>query len=202
MSSATKYLSAPERRAMTVQAVLELAAAVNPAEITTMAIAARMGLSQAAVFRHFATKDDVWQAVMEWVSEELLARARAAAAGAERPLAALEAVFMAHATFAVEHPGVPRIFFSELLRKDATPAKVALEAMLQEYGQILAGLLEQGRDAGEIGASVDPAVAVPMFIGAIQGLVIRSLLSGDMGQAMRLAPQTFDLYRRAVGRRA
>ena len=85
-------LSSPLRRASTVQAVLDLAAVQNPAEITTSAIAEHMQITQGALFRHFATKEAIWQAVMEWVAERILARVDAAAQSAHSPLAALEAV--------------------------------------------------------------------------------------------------------------
>ncbi len=185
---------------MTVKTVLELAAVRNPAEITTMAIAARMGLSQAAVFRHFATKDEVWQTVMDWVSAELLARVQGAAAGAAGPLAALEAVFIAHIGFAVEYPGVPRMLFAELPRTEPSPAKKALEDLLRTYGDLLAALLERGKREGEVDENLDVPVAVAMFIGSIQGLVIKSLLGGDMRHAADAASRTFELYRRAVRR--
>jgi TetR/AcrR family transcriptional regulator len=63
---------AEERRAATVQAVVDLAAEQNPAEITTTAIADRMGLTQGALFRHFPTKDAILEATMTWVGERLL----------------------------------------------------------------------------------------------------------------------------------
>jgi len=94
--------------------VIELAAEQNPSEITTSAIAHRMNLTQGALFRHFPTKDSVWQAVMEWVAERLLALVDKAAQTASTPLAALEAMFMAHVDFVAKHPGVPRMLFGEL----------------------------------------------------------------------------------------
>ncbi|MDE2380483.1 TetR family transcriptional regulator, partial [Bradyrhizobium sp.] len=57
-----KYLSAEERRRLTVETVVSLAAAQNPSEITTAAIAARMHVTQGALFRHFPSKDAIWQA--------------------------------------------------------------------------------------------------------------------------------------------
>ena len=56
MSVRPQYLTADERRAATVQAVVDLAAERNPSDITTTAIAQRMGLTQGALFRHFPTK--------------------------------------------------------------------------------------------------------------------------------------------------
>ena len=114
MSERRKHLPADERRAATVDAVVSLAAEQNPSDITTAAIALRMGLTQGAIFRHFPTKEAILQAVMSWVTERLLARVDEASQGAATPVAALEAIFMAHIDFVVRHPGVPRLLFGEL----------------------------------------------------------------------------------------
>ena len=62
-------LPAEERRALTIQTVIDLAARQNPSDITTTDIARHMGLTQGALFRHFPTKDELWLAVMDWVAE-------------------------------------------------------------------------------------------------------------------------------------
>src|SRR3990167_4343471 len=116
MEPSTKYLPADERRLVTVESVVALAATQNPSDITTTAIAKHMNLTQGALFRHFPTKDAIWQAVMEWVAERLLARIDRAAEGVASPLAAMQAMFMSHVDFVVEHPGVPRMIFGELQR--------------------------------------------------------------------------------------
>ena len=68
----TKHLPADERRAITVDAVVALAAHQNPHDITTSAIAKQMGVSQGALFKHFPSKDAILKAVMEWVAERLM----------------------------------------------------------------------------------------------------------------------------------
>ena len=68
MTPRARHLPSEERRAEAVEAVIKLAASANPEEISTSAIAARMKLTQGALFRHFPTKDAIWQGVMEWVS--------------------------------------------------------------------------------------------------------------------------------------
>lgn len=79
MNLPRKNLPADERRAVTIEAVIALAGTQNPSDITTAAIAKRMNLTQGALFRHFPTKDALWQSVMEWVAMPLLARLDAAA---------------------------------------------------------------------------------------------------------------------------
>ena len=198
MRAPVKRLPADERRAVTVRAVVDLAAEQNPSDITTAAIAESMGLTQGALFRSFPTKDAVWRAVMEWVAERLLARIDRAADGFESPLAAMQAIFMSHVEFVVEHPGVPRMMFGELQRANATPAKQIVQTLIQRYGERLNRLIENGKANGELSATVDSKAAATLFIGTVQGLVMQSLLAGDVKRMRRDAPGVFAIYRRGI----
>ena len=199
MKHSSKYLSAQERRAATVEAVVELAAEQNPSDITTTAIAQRMGLTQGALFRHFPTKDAILESVMDWVAERLLARVDKAAASAASPMAALEAVFMAHIDFVAEHPGVPRMLCGELQRPGDTLPKKMVQALIRRYGERLQHLLEAGKTQGELHAQLDIEAASVSFIGSIQGLVMQSLLAGDVTRIRRDAGGGFAIYLRGIG---
>ena len=192
------HLPADERRAATVEAVVDLAAEQNPSDITTTAIAQRMGLTQGALFRHFPTKDAILQAVMSWVTERLLARVDKAAEGTTSPVAALEAVFMTHIDFVSEHPGVPRMLFGELQRPGETLPKRMVQTLIQHYGERLHRLLEAGKAQGELDAGLDVDAAAVLFIGTIQGLVMQSLLAGKVCRIRRDAPAVFAIYRRGI----
>ncbi|MHB1046484.1 MAG: TetR/AcrR family transcriptional regulator [Thermoanaerobaculia bacterium] len=196
----TRYLPADERRAVTVRAVVELAAEQNPSDLTTAAIASRMNLTQGALFRHYKTKDEIWEDVIGWVAEQLLARVDEATRGVTSPLSALEAAFTAHVEFVVLHPGVPRMLFSELQRGEDTAAKRKARALMAAYGERLTVLIEDGKARGEIAAEVGTAAAVTQFVGTIQGLVIQSLLAGTPGRIRSGAPAAFALYHRGIRR--
>lgn len=198
MNEHSKHLPADQRRAATVEAVVDLAAEQNPSDITTTAIAQRMGLTQGALFRHFPTKDAILEAVMAWVAERLLARVDKAALGAASPAAALEAVFMAHIDFVCEHPGVPRMLFGELQRPGDTVPKKMAQTLIQHYGERLRRLLEAGQAQGELDAKLDVDAASVLFIGSIQGLVMQSLLAGGIARIRRDAPGVFSIYRRGI----
>lgn len=189
-----KPLPAETRRAVTVEAVIELAAERDPGEITTAAIASHMKLTQGALFRHFPSKDAIWEAVMEWVAERLLARVDRAAAQAASPVAALQAIFLAHADFVAEHPGVPRMLFGELQRAEATPAKRLARTLLERYGERIRARLEAGKAAGEVSAALDIDAAVTLFVGTLQGLIMQSVLAGDILRIRQDAPRVFAIY--------
>lgn len=198
MDERPQYLSAEERRAATVQAVVDLAAEQNPAEITTTAIADRMGLTQGALFRHFPTKHAILEATMSWVSERLLISVDKAAEGAASPAAALEAMFMTHIDFVAKHPGVPRMLFGELQRADETLAKRMVQTLIRQYEQRLRRVMEEGKARGELNVALDVDAAAVLFIGTIQGLVMQSLLAGKASRIRRDAPAVFAIYRRGI----
>lgn len=198
MAIRPKHLPGEERRAVTVEAVVQLAAERNPSEITTAAIARQMGVTQGALFKHFPTKDAILQAVMEWVAERLLARLDKAAQSAPSPVAAIEAMFMAHVQFVVEHPGVPRMLFSELQRAEPTAAKRMAQTLIQRYGERLRRIIEAGKAAGELPGALDTGAAITLLVGMVQGLVMQSLLAGDVKRLRRDAPKVFAIYRRGI----
>jgi TetR/AcrR family transcriptional regulator len=198
LNTHVKHLPADERRAVTVEAVVELAGSQNPSEITTAAIAKHMNLTQGALFRHFPTKDAIWQAVMEWVAERLLARIDYAAQGIESPLATMQAIFMSHVEFVAEHPGVPRMMFGELQRAEQTAPKRIVQTLIQRYGERLHRLIEEGKACGELSAELDTEAAATLFIGTIQGLVMQSLLAGNVERIRHDAPRVFAIYQRGI----
>ena len=199
MTDRPRHLPADERRAATVEALIDLAARQNPSDITTAAIAERMGLTQGALFRHFPSKDAIVQACMTWVSERLLARIDKAAAQATSPAGALQAMFMAHIDFVARHPGVPRLLFGELQRADDSLPKQMVRALLQQYGMRLRHLLDAGKAQGEFDRALDVDAAAVLFIGTVQGLVMQSLLAGKVGQIRHAAAGAFAIYRRGIG---
>lgn len=200
MHPPSKHLPADERRIVTVETVVALAAEQNPSDITTAAIARKINLTQGALFRHFPSKDAIWQAVMEWVAERLMARVDQAAESVSSPLKALEAVFMTHIEFVAAHPGVPRMLFGELQRPaDSVPKRMA-RALISRYSERLAGLLEAGKASGELDAEVNVGAAATLFVGTIQGLVMQSLLAGDHRRMLVDAPDVFAIYRRGIER--
>lgn len=193
------HLPADERRAVTVQAVIELAAERNPGDITTAAIARHMGLTQGSLFRHFPNKDAILQAVVDWVAERMFSRIAKAIDGAASPLDALEAVFRTHVEFIVRHRGVPRMLIGELQRPEDTIAKRAVQALMRHYRERLQQLLTEAKTERQVAPNLDTDAAAVLFLGAVQGLVVQSLVSGDMEQMLHSAPGVFALYLHGIG---
>ena len=198
VSQTTPKQATEQRQASLVAAALALAAQRSPADVTTADLAQAVGITQGAVFRHFESKAAIWLAVMDAVHDDLLARLRAAADAQDQPLAALRAVFMAHVDFVVEQPGVPRVIFQELQHPEDTPLKARVRRLMQDYRSLITGLLQQALAARQLAPDTELQAAAVLFIGSVQGLVMQSLLSGQVGAIRPLAPAVFDLFQQAT----
>lgn len=192
------------RQAALVEAALSLAAQRSPADITTGDLAQAVGITQGAVFRHFSNKEAVWLAVLDWTADTLMRRLQAVAdaelANLDKfaPLAALQAVFMAHVDFVVAHPGVPRVIFQELQQAQDTALKARVRGLMQRYRTLLMDVLEHAQAQRLLTPGSDLQAAAVLFVGSVQGLVMQSLISGDVRAMAQQAPAVFAIYLRGL----
>ena len=187
------------RQAEIIATMLRLAGERNPSDITTTDIAKAMRVTQGALFRHFATKEAIRLAVVEWIEAQLLGALLAARQAAPDALAALRAMFMAHVRFAQSYPGVPRLIFAELQQAEASPVRLGVQKIMQRYRQVLAETLSLAMAAQRIRPDIDCQAAASLFLGAIQGLVIQSMLSGAEAAVEGQAEAVLALYLAALG---
>ena len=190
-------LSADARRAATVETVIGLAAATNPADITTAQIAAQMGVTQGALFRHFADKQAIWAAVMDWTATTLLARFDAVSG--VTPIERLRAMFATHIDFVVTHPGVPRILFGELQRDGDAQGKMCVRALMAAYRERVTNLLTEAKTRSLVAERVDISAASTMFLGMVQGLVMQAMAASDFTTMPAVSGRLFDLFCDGLG---
>ncbi|MBK7052589.1 MAG: TetR/AcrR family transcriptional regulator [Rhodoferax sp.] len=186
------------RQAEIVAAALRLAQDRSPSSISTTDLAHALGLSQGALFKHFPTKDSIWLAALAWVTENLLRLLNEAAGQADEPLVALRAVFDAHVNFVMTHPGVPRVIFHELQQPHDSPLKQQVRSLMQGYRQLLIQLLQQAVQRGAAAPDLNVPAAATLFVGIVQGLVMQSMMNGQISTMGEQAAGVFQLYLRGI----
>ena len=191
-------LPTEERQATIVAAALRLARGASPAFITTGDVAAAVGVTQGAVFKHFPTKEAIWIAAMRHVRAELLSSLDEAAGAETDALAALGAVFHAHVAYVVAHPGVPRFIFHELQQPADSAAKREVRALLRAYRKLLLRLFAAGIESGRLPAQLDQEAAATLFVGIVQGLVMQSMLTDRPAAMKTQGERVFAIYLRGL----
>jgi AcrR family transcriptional regulator len=161
--------SKEQRRLEIIETALRLASVSGPDRITTEAIAAGLGMTQPAIFRHFPRKDDIWAAVLDWLEESLAEAWDGAAAGPSR----LIALVGAHLDFIALHPALPLVLLSPDLQGRHPAIR---QAVLRLTGRFH-GVLTRALDTDGLGGG-DPVRAAWLVIALIQGLALRWTAAG------------------------
>lgn len=197
-----KRMSSEERQGEIIRVAVELAADKGVDSVTTQDMADAMNLTQGAIFRHFATKDDIWFAVIVWVRERLMKVLDKAAADASDPLNAIERMFFAHIAFISKHPAIPRLLFSELLHKKNGKLRQLIEGIISGYEAKITGLLDAAKSQSLVPDDLDSQSAAVLYIGMIQGLVMQSSIFGGKRALQQQAEKTFPIFLHGIKTRS
>lgn len=168
-----------ERRAQILQALAAMLEAPGAERITTAALAARLQVSEAALYRHFASKAQMFDALLDFIEETvfplsaqiLLAENEAPASQASRIVALL-------LQFCERNPGLARILAGDalLLEHERLQQRVnqCFERLESQLRQCLRAAAQQ---AGSPAPTADAQVAASCLIAFCQGRVQRFVRS-------------------------
>ena len=101
--------TAKERKREIVLTAIRLAGDIGPDRLTAQHLADAVGLSQPAIFRHFATKSAIWQAVGEHIAIAL--SAEKADSTMASPAEQLSGLVAKHLQSIAKTPAIPAILF-------------------------------------------------------------------------------------------
>jgi AcrR family transcriptional regulator len=166
-----------------VEAALQLVAEKGVQGLTLREAARRVGVSQAAPYRHFADKKELLLAVGEAgfraMHEDIL---KEVAKAPTAPPARLSAIGVAYVRFAAERPALFRVMFGqELARADGSPS--AEQSAMMVFQELVAEIL-RGQGSGDF-RSDDPlglavgcwSIAHGLAVIFVEGLLERRQLA-------------------------
>jgi AcrR family transcriptional regulator len=165
--------SGEERREEIVQAVLDLAAEQGVKQVTTQAIADRVGIAQPTVFRHFKTRDAILRAALEWIGKGLLTVVTPILAGRGPADARLRQLLTRQLQFISQRKGLPRLLFSERLHLEDPELKAVVRRIMENYTGRVSMLLAEGVVEGRFRSDLDTEETALLIVSLIQGLVMR-----------------------------
>lgn len=165
--------SAELRKEEIVMTVLKLADEIGPDRVTTSSIAAEIGITQAALFRHFCSKAELWLAVAEQVSRLLSDAWSEALRTEDKPLKRIRALVGAQLQQISRTPAMPMLLFSRELNVDNEGLRDAFRRRLVEFQTLLVGEIRKADASGQIRNDLLPADAAILFTSLIQGMAIR-----------------------------
>lgn len=169
------------RREEIVQATLALLASTPLDRVTTRQIAAHVGLTQPALFRHFPNRDAIVLAALAWTTAELEAAAAAVLVVPLPPLGRAGQLARALGAHAERFPGLPRLLFGDVSGGEQPELREALSRLVRLQRAVVTTLVREAQGRGEAPAGVDAERAAALFVAGMQGVLVDWLLGGARG---------------------
>ncbi|MEV3872531.1 TetR/AcrR family transcriptional regulator [Streptomyces sp. NPDC049906] len=174
------HVTAAERRPQLIAAAIELMAREGVAAGSTRAIAAELGVAQATVHYTFGTKADLYRAVLESLSAELIAGAQRGVAAANGLEEALRATADAFWVDMGDRPELNLVWFELVAFSLRTPElRDVVERHYRYMVQIATdALTETGSRTGRHYA-VPAAELADFLVAGLDGVCMGHLLRGE-----------------------
>jgi len=164
----TEKLDTEVRQEQLAQAALKLMTTLGLKGLSVARVARRVGLVPSAVYRHFESKDELLDAVLEMIRKRLDANVVQASQAATNALQVLRRLVMAHVRMIRENEGILSVVFSDDVQNGRPERKAQVHSIIQGYLKKVAQIVSRGQRQGHIRPDVDPGTVSMMFLGLIQ----------------------------------
>jgi len=162
-------VSTEVRREQIRQATFNIIANQGVKGLTISAIAEKVGVSEANLYRHFKNKKEILAHAVESIGEGLLQNLRSVKnTKMTDPLKQLKRLFRLHLEYIEANEGIPHLVFSEELHKGNPDLRNKLLNAINAYAREIELLMKQGQKDGNIHKGINTHAFSFTMIGMIQ----------------------------------
>jgi len=194
----TERLESPLRREQIAEATLAIVVRQGIGAVTVRRVAEAVGISAAALYRHYKNKAEILKAVMEEHQEFFMANVRRAKMEATSPLDTIRLLYLSSMDLVSRYCALPVVFLSDVLwfeEKQLRDLKLKHHQILRE---LVVGLIIAAQQQGEVRTDIRPEEIFVHFIGLI---AMPALIQARTPQDLDMPRQTaanWELFAHAV----
>lgn len=183
------------RQQQIVEASRKIITQKGMSELTMRELARSLKFTEAAIYKHFRSKNEVIGLMIEDIERTLMETIDAAAAGSGKATEKLRSVFTSHLSYAEKRKGVSFAVINETINLKDKGLQKRMLRVLDAYHNRIGDLVAEGIRSGEFQKSVDPSSASVAFFGMVQSLATLWALNGYRADILKAhVPAMFDLY--------
>ncbi|MDE0756746.1 MAG: nucleoid occlusion factor SlmA [Pseudomonadales bacterium] len=145
-------------------------------KITTAKLARQVGVSEAALYRHFPSKAKMLEALIEFVEESIFSRISIILEEPQSTADRCSQLLLLVLTFSEKNPGISRLLTGEPLTGESTRLRKRVNQFFERIEAHLRQILRESELHGERPPKLDPNTSALLMI---------NLLEGRLGQFVR-----------------
>ncbi len=166
-----------DKRARIMDAAIKVFAERGFHTATVAEIAKAAGVADGTIYLYFKGKDDLLLRLFDEKMTALLAEARSELSREKSAPDKLQRFIQLHLALVERNPDLASVLIVEL-RQSAQFIKAADRAKLAAYVDLIAEVVREGQESGELSNGISPATVKRAVFGALDELALGWLLSG------------------------
>jgi AcrR family transcriptional regulator len=189
------------RREQIKKAALEIIVCEGIGKLSTRNLAAKVGISEGAIFRHFKTKQDIILSIIEDVKENMLGAMKLVANEKKPANRRLFNMMCAQVKYILNNQGVNILLFSEAVHYNDSVLKKELKKILDEQKKILTEVIKDGIKEGIFDRNINVGDASMLYLGIPITLNIEIVLNRSKLDPESFCKRMLSLFFRVLGGR-
>jgi TetR/AcrR family transcriptional regulator len=158
-----------ERKVQILQTLAGMLETPQAEKITTAALAARVEVSEAALYRHFASKAQMYEGLIEFIEQTLFTLINRILAEENQGLAQAKAMVQLLLGFAEKNRGMTRVLTGEALVNENLRLQARVNQLHDRVEASLKQALRIAASQGAVAPELDAATAANLMLCWIQG---------------------------------
>lgn len=155
-------------------------------ELTTKNLAAEIGLSEAALYRHFKSKNDILLGLLDYFMLEMRNRiALVAVAGDKSPSELIKDIFISQLKTFAKKPAIVSIIFSEGIFQFNKELMQKVSGMMEIMQSHIDAIIKRGQAEGVFRNFVAPSTVSTIVMGSMRLAVMKWKIMGHRSDLVK-----------------
>ncbi|MFP4614400.1 MAG: nucleoid occlusion factor SlmA [Thiohalorhabdus sp.] len=160
-----------QRREEILQALARMLENNTDGRVTTAALAQEVGVSEAALYRHFGSKSQMFEALIEFIEESLFSRVNRIVEAEEDPREQCESILRLWLGFAGKNPGLARLMLGEAIQGESDNLRSRVNQLLERLETQLKHVLKRARLESQLSGDTDALAAANLLVAVVHGRI-------------------------------
>ena len=161
----------PSRKEQILQSLAAILEQTPGGRITTAGLAKHVGVSEAALYRHFPSKAKMFEALIEFIEDTLFSRISQILTETSTAKIRCEKVLRLLLTFSEKNPGITRIMTGDPLAGETDRLRQRVSQLFDRIETQLRQILREMPLRGEPAFVGDHAVAANLMLAIVEGRI-------------------------------
>ena len=158
-----------ERKLQILQTLAEMLQNPRGEKITTAALAGKLDVSEAALYRHFASKAQMFEGLIEFIEESIFGLINKITSDEKSGVKQLEAMISMLLSFAKRNPGMTRVLIGDALVNEDARLQLRINQLHDRLEASIRQALRFASNQNELPADTDAAAQANLLMCYVTG---------------------------------